>query len=224
MSIGENLNSIKKEIGNNVNLIAVSKTKPIEDIEKAYNLGIRDFGENKVQELVEKVEQFQKKDVNWHLIGHLQRNKVKYIVGKVHLIHSLDSIRLLKEIEKRYKEEDKIAKLLIQINIGEDENKYGIKEEQLEDMISACEKCNNIKVEGLMAVLPMEDSETCRKYFEEMRKIFDNLKSKSFKNIQMKYLSMGMSGDYKIAIEEGANMVRIGQGIFGKRDYNNNNL
>lgn len=221
MSIGENLNSIKKEIGNNVNLIAVSKTKPIEDIEKAYNLGIRDFGENKVQELVEKVEQFEKKDVNWHLIGHLQRNKVKYIVGKVYLIHSLDSIRLLKEIEKRYKEEDKIAKVLIQINIGEDENKYGIKEEQLEDMISACEKCNNIKVEGLMAVLPMEDSETCRKHFEEMRKIFDNLKSKNFKNIQMKYLSMGMSGDYKIAIEEGANMVRIGQGIFGKRDYNN---
>ncbi|QBD85139.1 YggS family pyridoxal phosphate-dependent enzyme [Clostridium tetani] len=221
MSISENLHAIKKEIGNNVNLIAVSKTKPIEDIDKAYNLGIRDFGENKVQELVEKIDKFQKEDIKWHLIGHLQRNKVKYIVGKVYLIHSLDSIRLLKEIERKYKDEDKVAKVLIQINIGEDENKYGIKVEELEDMIKACEECSNVKIEGLMTILPMEDSEICKRYFKQMKKIFDDLKNRSFKNIEMKYLSMGMSGDYKIAIEEGSNMIRVGQGIFGKRDYNN---
>ncbi|RXM57138.1 YggS family pyridoxal phosphate-dependent enzyme [Clostridium tetani] len=221
MSISENLYAIKKEIGNNVNLIAVSKTKPIEDIDKAYNLGIRDFGENKVQELVEKIDKFQKEDIRWHLIGHLQRNKVKYIVGKVYLIHSLDSIRLLKEIERKYKDEDKVAKVLIQINIGEDENKYGIKVEELEDMIKACEECSNVKIEGLMTILPMEDSEICKRYFKQMKKIFDDLKNRSFKNIEMKYLSMGMSGDYKIAIEEGSNMIRVGQGIFGKRDYNN---
>ncbi|AAO36167.1 proline synthetase associated protein [Clostridium tetani E88] len=221
MSISENLHAIKKEIGNNVNLIAVSKTKPIEDIDKAYNLGIRDFGENKVQELVEKIDKFQKEDIRWHLIGHLQRNKVKYIVGKVYLIHSLDSIRLLKEIERKYKDEDKVAKVLIQINIGEDENKYGIKVEELEDMIKACEECSNVKIEGLMTILPMEDSEICKRYFKQMKKIFDDLKNRSFKNIEMKYLSMGMSGDYKIAIEEGSNMIRVGQGIFGKRDYNN---
>lgn len=221
MSISENLHAIKKEIGNNVNLIAVSKTKPIEDIDKAYNLGIRDFGENKVQELVEKIDKFQKEDIRWHLIGHLQRNKVKYIVGKVYLIHSLDSIRLLKEIERKYKDEDKVAKVLIQINIGEDENKYGIKVEELEDMIRACEECSNVKIEGLMTILPMEDSEICKTYFKQMKKIFDDLKNRNFKNIEMKYLSMGMSGDYKIAIEEGSNMIRVGQGIFGKRDYNN---
>ncbi|NSJ92292.1 YggS family pyridoxal phosphate-dependent enzyme [Coprococcus sp. MSK.21.13] len=221
MSISENLHDIRKKLGNNVNLVAVSKTKPIEDIEEAYNLGVRDFGENKVQELVEKIEKFPKEDVKWHLIGHLQRNKVKYIVGKVYLIHSLDSIRLLKEIEKKYKEEDKVAKVLIQINIGEDKNKYGIRVEELENMIKACEECSNVKVQGLMTILPMEDDESCRRYFKQMKQIFDDLKSRSFKNIEMKYLSMGMSGDYGIAVEEGSNMVRIGQGIFGKRDYNN---
>ncbi|MBU5269027.1 YggS family pyridoxal phosphate-dependent enzyme [Clostridium cochlearium] len=221
MSISENLHDIRKKLGNNVNLVAVSKTKPIEDIEEAYNLGVRDFGENKVQELVEKIEEFPKEDVKWHLIGHLQRNKVKYIVGKVYLIHSLDSIRLLKEIEKKYKEEDKVAKVLIQINIGEDKNKYGIRVEEIENMIKACEECSNVKVQGLMTILPMEDDESCRRYFKQMKQIFDDLKSRSFKNIEMKYLSMGMSGDYEIAVEEGSNMVRIGQGIFGKRDYNN---
>ena len=221
MSISENLHDIRKKLGNNVNLVAVSKTKPIEDIEEAYNLGVRDFGENKVQELVEKIEKFPKEDVKWHLIGHLQRNKVKYIVGKVYLIHSLDSIRLLKEIEKKYKEEDKVAKVLIQINIGEDKNKYGIRVEEPENMIKACEECSNVKVQGLMTILPMEDDESCRRYFKQMKQIFDDLKSRSFKNIEMKYLSMGMSGDYEIAVEEGSNMVRIGQGIFGKRDYNN---
>lgn len=221
MSISKNLKAIKEEIGSSVNLIAVSKTKPIEDIEEAYNFGVRDFGENKVQELVEKIEKFKKDDVKWHLIGHLQRNKVKYIVGKVYLIHSLDSIRLLKEIERKYKEQNKIAKVLIQINIGDDKNKYGIKEKELDEMIKVCEECTNVKVEGLMTILPMEDSENCKRYFKQMKEIFDNLKSKSFKNIQMKYLSMGMSGDYKLAIKEGSNMIRVGQGIFGKRDYNN---
>ena len=180
MSISENLHDIRKKLGNNVNLVAVSKTKPIEDIEEAYNLGVRDFGENKVQELVEKIEKFPKEDVKWHLIGHLQRNKVKYIVGKVYLIHSLDSIRLLKEIEKKYKEEDKVAKVLIQINIGEDKNKYGIRVEELENMIKACEECSNVKVQGLMTILPMEDDESCRRYFKQMKQIFDDLKSRSF--------------------------------------------
>ncbi|MCY6959640.1 YggS family pyridoxal phosphate-dependent enzyme [Clostridium brassicae] len=221
MNVTENISKIKNEIPKDVTLIAVSKTRTIEEMEKVYQVEIRDFGENKVQELVNKFENFHS-DVRWHLIGHLQKNKVKYIVGKVFLIHSLDSIALLEEIEKRFKANNQIANVLIQINIGKDPNKSGIMKEDLEKLIEACERCENVKVKGLMTVIPKGDEESCRKYFKQMKKIYDDLSKKQYNNINMEYLSMGMTGDYKIAISEGANMVRIGEGIFGKRIYNNN--
>lgn len=221
MSIEENIKNIKKQIPEDVTLISVSKTRSLEEIEEAYKCGARDFGENKVQELTSKIENFDH-DVRWHLIGHLQKNKVKYIVGKVYLIHSLDSVTLLEEIEKRFSSKKKVANVLIQINIGRDPNKSGVLEENLEELLVACEKCNSVKVKGLMTVIPKGDEESCRKYFNKMKKIYDNLSKKEYKNISMKYLSMGMTGDYKIAVSEGANMVRIGEGIFGKRIYNNN--
>lgn len=220
MSIQENVNKVAKNIPKDVTLIAVSKTKSIEEIKEAYNAGIINFGENKVQELMSKIDSFSQ-DVKWHLIGHLQRNKVKNIVGRIELIHSLDSTELLNEIEKQYKSKNLIAEVLIQINIGKEPTKTGIDISELDQMLDACEKCSNVKVKGLMAVIPQGSEETCRFYFSEMKKVWDDLSKKDFMNIEMKYLSMGMSGDYEIAISEGSNMVRIGQGIFGKREYNN---
>ncbi len=220
MSIEENIKTIEKTITENVTLIAVSKTKPIEEIQKVYDIGIRDFGENKVQELIDKYDKLPK-DIKWHLIGHLQRNKVKYIVGKVHLIHSLDSVRLLNEIEKHYAVEGLVAETLIQINIGREENKTGVFLDKLEELLSACEISNNVKVKGLMAIIPKGDESSCRNYFNEMRNIFEDLKKKEFKNIRMDILSMGMTGDYETAMEAGSNMIRIGEGVFGKRNYNN---
>lgn len=222
LSIKENLNEIVNGLKDNVTLLAVSKTKPVEDIREAYDFGIRDFGENKVQELIKKQPELPD-DIRWHLIGHLQRNKVKYIVGKVYLIHSLDSIRLLNEIEKRYKAENLIANTLIQINIGEEESKTGIYVKDIYNLIEACEKCKNVRVKGIMSVIPKGNEESCRYYFKKLRNIFDNLKKKNLKNISMDILSMGMTHDYKIAMEEGSNLVRIGQGIFGKRDYSKEN-
>ncbi|WP_446899324.1 YggS family pyridoxal phosphate-dependent enzyme [Clostridium sp. LBM24168] len=218
MSIEENLNEIIKDLRDNVTLLAVSKTKHIEDIKKVYDFGIRDFGENKVQELIKKEPELPG-DIRWHLIGHLQRNKVKYIVGKVYLIHSLDSVKLLKEIEKHYKAIDLIANTLIQINIGEEESKTGIYVKDLENLIETCEKCKNVKVKGIMSVIPKGNEESCRYYFKKVHTIFNDLKKRSFRNINMDVLSMGMTHDYKIAIEEGSNLIRIGEGIFGKRNY-----
>lgn len=220
MSIEENLNNIEENLNRKkVVLVAVSKTKPVKDIRSAYDVGIRDFGENKVQELINKEPELPK-DIRWHLIGHLQRNKVKYIVGKVYLIHSLDSVRLLNELEKHYSAEKLTANTLIQINIGREESKTGIYEENLEGLLEACESCTSVVVKGLMAVIPKGNEESCRFYFKKMKSIFDNLKKREFKNISMDVLSMGMTHDYKIAVEEGANLVRIGEGIFGKRNYN----
>lgn len=216
MSIKENISEIRKNIPNYVNLIAVSKTKSVEEIKEAYDAGIRDFGENKVQELIKK-KSLLPEDVRWHLIGHLQRNKVKYIAGEVELIHSLDSIRLLEELESQYSSRNAFANTLIQINIGREGSKTGICLEELESLILACEKCNNVKVNGLMAIIPKSDEQGSRFFFREMKKIWNDLKQRSLNNIEMKYLSMGMSDDYIIAISEGANMVRIGTGIFGSR-------
>lgn len=219
MSIGENIKEIKEELPSDVTLIAVTKTRTIEEMNEAYDIGMRDFGENKVQELLDKYEKFDS-TVRWHLIGHLQRNKVKFIVGKVNLIHSLDSNRLLQEIENQYTKADEVANVLIQINIGKEDSKTGILLEELEELILACESCKNVKVKGLMAIIPKGDEISCKNNFRAMKKIFDELSSRNFKNITMKYLSMGMSGDYNIAISEGSNMVRVGEGIFGKRNYN----
>lgn len=219
LSVKENIYKVSASLPQNVTLIAVSKTKPVKDIKEAYEAGVRDFGENKVQEMLTKMDELND-DIRWHLIGHLQRNKVKYIAGKVFLIHSLDSIKLLNEIEKVYKGKNLTAQVLIEINIGREESKTGIFKENLEELLKACELCENVKVRGLMAVIPKGDEESCRKYFREMKNIWDELKKRNIKNVSMDYLSMGMTHDYKIAVEEGSNMVRIGEGIFGSRNYN----
>jgi pyridoxal phosphate enzyme (YggS family) len=221
LNINENLIKVKSSIPKEVTFIAVTKTRSIEEIKVVYEAGIRDFAENKVQDLVEKYDAFPK-DVRWHLIGNLQRNKVKYIVGKVHLIQSLDSIKLLEEIEKQYSKIGKVANVLIEINIGREETKGGIYIEELESLINAVEKCEYVKVKGLMAIIPKGDEGTCREYFKKVRTIWEELSTHSYKNIEMQHLSMGMTNDYLWAIKEGSNMVRIGEGIFGKRLYNNN--
>lgn len=218
MSIKDNIEALKKEIPNGVKLLAVSKTKPLSNLEEAYQAGIREFGENKVQELVAKEEKFHK-DVKWHFIGGLQTNKVKYLVGKVCLIHSLSSIKLLNQIEKEFGKKNEIANVLIEINIGREESKGGIFEEELEDMLFEVGKCNFVKVKGIMVIIPKGDSTSNRNYFKKTKEIFDSLKVRELKNIKMEILSMGMTHDYKIAIEEGSNLVRIGEGIFGKRNY-----
>ncbi|MDP4177022.1 MAG: YggS family pyridoxal phosphate-dependent enzyme [Bacillota bacterium] len=219
MSIKEKVEEIQTNLPKNVTLIAVSKTRTLDEIKEVYNAGIRIFGENKVQELIDKIENADF-EAEWHLIGHLQTNKVKYIAGKVELIHSLDSIKLLNEIEKVYSKKSLTAKVLIQINIGEEESKTGINLSELESIVQASEDCKNVKVMGLMAVIPQGNKAECRYYFSKMNKIFLELKERKFNNIEMKYLSMGMTNDYKYAVSEGSNMVRIGEGIFGKRFYN----
>ncbi|ERI91294.1 pyridoxal phosphate enzyme, YggS family [Clostridiales bacterium oral taxon 876 str. F0540] len=216
MSIEENISELKRRLPEDINLIAVSKTKSADMIKEAYNTGIRDFGENKVQELTDKIDKLPD-DINWHFIGHLQTNKVKYIVGKVSLIHSLDSVKLLKEIEKQYKKENLTADVLLEINIGKEESKSGIFAEDLDDIISECEMCEHVKVRGLMAIIPKGDENSCRNYFRQMKSIWDTLNNKSYNNVSMEYLSMGMTTDYELAIEEGSNMIRIGTGIFGLR-------
>ncbi|WP_297519136.1 YggS family pyridoxal phosphate-dependent enzyme [uncultured Clostridium sp.] len=218
MDIKSNIDEVQSKVPEDVKLIAVSKTKPLEDLEVAYNCGIRDFGENKVQEISVKYENFHK-DVRWHLIGNLQKNKVKYIVGKVHLIHSIDSISLIKEIEKRYKKENIVANGLIQLNIGRETQKYGVLEEDIYDIIEIIENCNNINIKGIMVILPKGNDDENRKYFRKTKEIFDEIKQKKYKNTCMEVLSMGMTHDYEVAIEEGSNMVRVGEGIFGARDY-----
>ncbi|SCN21350.1 alanine racemase [Clostridium sp. N3C] len=219
MSIAENIQSLRNKITKDVTVIAVSKTRTIEEMQVAYDCGFRDFAESKVQELTLKQENFHK-DVRWHFIGHLQRNKVKYIAGKVFLIHSLDSIRLLKEIEKQYEKLNLTANVLIEINIGREESKSGILVEELDELIKEVGNCNYVKVMGIMTVLPKGDEKSNREYFRQVKEIFDKLDAQKPKNVVMQYLSMGMTGDFIEAIEEGSNMIRIGEGIFGKRNYN----
>ncbi|AYE35616.1 MAG: YggS family pyridoxal phosphate-dependent enzyme [Clostridium septicum] len=217
MEIEDKVKSIMKNISRDVLLLAVSKTKPLEDLEKAYKSGIRDFGENKVQELIAKEEVFHK-DVRWHFIGNLQVNKVKYLVGKVTLIHSLSSLKLLEKIENEFSKKNLVANTLIQINIGREESKGGVLIEELDNMIEAVEKCNFVKVKGIMVIIPKGNDKSNRIYFKETKKIFNSIKQNKYKNISMEILSMGMTNDYEIAIEEGSNLVRIGSGIFGKRN------
>lgn len=219
MSIVENYERVQSQLPKQVTLVSVSKTRSVDEIETVYKLGERNFGENKVQEMMDKYDKLPK-DINWHLIGHLQRNKVKYLVGKVGLIHSLDSVRLLDEIEKQFGKANLVAETLIQINIGREESKTGIMLEELNDLISEVEKCSFVKVKGIMVTIPKGDENSNLYYFTKTKKVFDELKNKEFKNISMDILSMGMTHDYKQAIEAGSNMVRIGEGIFGKRNYN----
>lgn len=218
MSIVENYERVQSQLPKQVTLVSVSKTRSVDEIETVYKLGERNFGENKVQEMMDKYDKLPK-DINWHLIGHLQRNKVKYLVGKVGLIHSLDSVRLLDEIEKQFGKANLVAETLIQINIGREESKTGIMLEELNALISEVEKCSFVKVKGIMVTIPKGDENSNLYYFTKTKKVFDELKNKEFKNISMDILSMGMTHDYKQAIEAGSNMVRIGEGIFGKRNY-----
>ena len=204
-----------------VTLIAVSKTKPLEDLQAVYDLNIRDFGENKVQELTGKIEAMPD-DIKWHMIGHLQRNKVKYIVDKVELIHSVDSLRLAEEISKQAIKKNVNVNILVEINIGEEESKFGISADEVKVLVREIAKLDNIKVQGLMCVAPyVVDSEENRAFFHKIKDLSVDIMKENIDNVSMNVLSMGMSNDYQVAIEEGATMVRIGSNLFGKRDYSN---
>lgn len=203
-----------------VTLIAVSKTKPYTAIEEALPSGVLDYGENKVQELTEKYE-ILPKDIRWHMIGHLQRNKVKYLVGKVELIHSVDSLRLANQIETEFAKKNEIANILIEVNMANEESKFGITSETTEQLVREISKLEHIRIKGLMTIAPYTDNpETNRVYFSNMKKLSVDIEEKNIDNVSMNVLSMGMTGDYQVAIEEGATMVRVGTGIFGERNYN----
>ncbi len=202
-----------------VTLIAVSKTKPAETLQEAYDLGVRVFGENKVQEMADKYEVLPK-DIRWHLIGHLQRNKVKYIIDKAVLIHSVDSLRLAQTIEKEAKKHNLTAHILIEVNVAREESKFGIFPEDLEALVDEIAKLPHIQVDGLMTIAPfVPDPEENRPVFRELRKLSVDISAKKVDNVNMSVLSMGMTNDYQVAIEEGATMVRVGTGIFGARNY-----
>ncbi|MGF0032863.1 YggS family pyridoxal phosphate-dependent enzyme [Bariatricus sp. SGI.154] len=202
-----------------VTLIAVSKTKPVEMLNEAYDLGVRIFGENKVQELADKHE-VMPKDIHWHMIGHLQRNKVKYIIDKVDLIHSVDSIRLAETIEKEAAKHNITANILIEVNVAKEESKFGLMPEELDEFITQIAEFSHIHVKGLMTIAPfVDDPEENRPIFARLRKLSVDIAKKNVDNITMSILSMGMTNDYQVAIEEGATMVRVGTGIFGARDY-----
>jgi len=221
-TVRENIQAACQKAGRDpdeVTLIAVSKTKPISLLEEAYELGVRDFGENKVQELADKYEKMAK-DIRWHMIGHLQRNKVKYIVDKVALIHSVDSLRLLETIEAEAAKKNCLVNVLIQVNVAEEDSKFGIKAGELEQFIKRAVSFNHVKVRGLMTIAPyVEHPEENRKHFARLQKLSVDIMHKNVDNGNVSILSMGMSGDYMVAIEEGADMIRVGTGIFGEREY-----
>lgn len=223
--IEENICNACKKAGRSrdeVTLIAVSKTKPVEDLQAVYDLNIRDFGENKVQELKDKIE-VMPKDMKWHMIGHLQRNKVKYIIGKVELIHSVDSLRLAEEISKQAKKNNVNADILVEVNIGDEDSKFGISTDEVIELVKDIAKLDNIFIKGLMCVAPyVVDSEENRPLFHKIKDLSVDIMSENIDNVSMSILSMGMSNDYQVAIEEGATMVRIGSNLFGKRDYSKN--
>lgn len=202
-----------------VTLIAVSKTKPVEMLQEAYDLGTRVFGENKVQEIVDKYDALPE-DISWHMIGHLQRNKIKYIIEKVDLIHSVDSVRLAEAIEKEAAKHEVIANILIEVNVAKEDTKFGLMTEEVEAVIEKISKFPHVRVKGLMTIAPfVENSEENREHFQRLRKLSVDIDSKKFDNVTMSILSMGMTNDYEIAIEEGATMVRVGTGLFGARNY-----
>lgn len=221
--VEENIEAACKRAGRDrseVTLIAVSKTKPVDMLQEVYDTGIREFGENKVQEMMDKYEVLPK-DIHWHMIGHLQRNKVKYLMGKTALIHSVDSLRLAEEISAQSVKHDVITDILIEVNIAGEESKFGTSKEEAMALVEAAAKLPNIHICGLMTIAPyVDDPEDNRKYFRGIRELSVDIKEKNIDNVDMRILSMGMSGDYEVAIEEGATMVRVGTGIFGARNYN----
>ena len=227
--IKENLKRVQENIRNacaragrkedEVTLIAVSKTKPVSMLEEAYALGVRDFGENKVQELVDKAGQLPE-DIRWHMIGHLQRNKVKYIIDKVYLIHSVDSLRLAEEISKEAVKHGVTANILIEVNVAGEESKFGVSPEDTPGLIEEISRLPAIQVRGLMTIAPfVEKAEDNRIIFNALLKLYVDISRKNIDNVHMDFLSMGMTGDYEVAVEEGATFVRVGTGIFGERSY-----
>ena len=227
--IAQNISNVKKimnlaaeKAGRNtedITLISVSKTKPVSMLLEAYEAGSRDFGENKVQELIDKYE-VMPQDIRWHMIGHLQRNKVKYIVGKVALIHSVDSLKLAEEISKEALKKEVTVSVLIEVNVAGEESKYGVSPQEAEELIRQISILPGIKIEGLMTIAPyVDNSEDNRQYFAKLKQLLVDINSKNIDNVNMNVLSMGMTGDYAVAIEEGATYVRVGTGIFGDRQY-----
>lgn len=202
-----------------VTLIAVSKTKPVETLQEAYDLGVRIFGENKVQELTAKYEALPK-DIHWHMIGHLQTNKVKYIIDKAELIHSVDSLKLAETIEKEAAKHDLIADILVEVNVAEEKSKFGMKMEEVIPFVEKVSAFPHVRVRGLMTIAPfVEDPEENRSIFADLHKLYIDIKKKNHDNDTVSVLSMGMTNDYEVAIEEGATIVRVGTGIFGARNY-----
>ena len=229
MSVCENYLAVEEKVkeacrraGRNrdeVTLIAVSKTKPMSMIEELRPLGVVDFGENKVQELTAKEEALPS-GLHWHMIGHLQRNKVKYIVDKAYLIHSVDSLRLAEAVSQEAVKKGVTANILIEVNVAGEDSKFGVAPEETAALAEAISKLPNIAVKGLMTIAPfVENAEENREVFRNLRKLSVDIEEKKFNNVTMAVLSMGMTGDYEVAIEEGATMVRVGTGIFGERDY-----
>ena len=227
--LAENLQNVEERIQaacaranrdrNEVTLIAVSKTKPVSMLEEVYAEGIRCFGENKVQELTEKHDKLPS-DVKWHMIGHLQRNKVKYIVDKVDLIHSVDSVRLAETIEQEAVKKDVIVPVLVEVNVAEEDSKFGLKVNEVLSIIEEISKFPHIRIKGLMTIAPyVENPEENRPIFARLRKLSVDIAEKNIDNVSVEILSMGMTNDYEVAIEEGATMVRVGTGIFGERNY-----
>ncbi|MEF3079298.1 YggS family pyridoxal phosphate-dependent enzyme [Winogradskyella poriferorum] len=218
MSIKDNLQNIKSSIPEHVTLVAVSKTKPVSDLMEAYNAGQRIFGENKIQEMAEKYEQMPN-DIQWHMIGHVQRNKVKYMAEFVSLIHGVDSFKLLKEINKQAKKHDRVISCLLQIKIADEDSKFGMSANDATTLLHSDEfsELKNIKIVGLMGMATFtEDMTQVESEFKFLKTTFDQLKTE---NSELKTLSMGMSGDYKLAIECGSTMIRVGSSIFGARNY-----
>lgn len=227
--ISENLEGIRAKIAKaaeksgrdpkEITLVAVTKTYSPEAINEAIDCGVTDIGENKVQEIMEKYDKV--KPVRWHLIGHLQTNKVKYIIDKVWMIHSVDSVHLMDEIDRQAQKHGVVMKILIQVNISGEESKFGISPDEIDEMLNHAEQLKNVKVCGLMTIMPIVDSNISnRLHFVNIKRIYIDISKKKYNNITMDYLSMGMSGDFETAIEEGSNMVRIGRAIFGERNYN----
>ena len=227
--LADKLNLVKKNIEDacniagrspeEVTLIAVSKTKPIEMLKEAYDAGARVFGENKVQEIVDKYDQMPS-DVQWHMIGHLQRNKVKYIIDKVSMIHSVDSVRLAETIEKEAAKKALCMPILVEVNVAEEESKFGLTVEEVLPFLEEISSFQHIKVMGLMTIAPfVSDPEENREVFQKLKKLSVDIEAKNINNVNMSVLSMGMTNDYQVAVEEGATMVRVGTGIFGERNY-----
>ena len=220
--IASNIKDVSEKLKNankDTKLIAVSKTKPVSMLKEAYDAGMRDFGENKVQEIMDKYDKLPS-DIRWHMIGHLQTNKVKYIADKVYMIHSVDSSKLAAEISRRAQLAGRVIPILIEINIGDEESKFGIKPDELEGLLREIAPFEGIKISGLMCVAPYtESAEENRVYFKQMKQLSVDIMQKNIDNVFMNVLSMGMSGDYEVAASEGATYVRVGTGIFGERDY-----